>query len=858
MGINIRELITWLGFQVDEAAFVKYDRKVESAKKKAAGLSSAISGIGKVAKLIGGAAAVAGITALGKSILDTTGEVEQYRVTLGTMIGDQEKANAIISNLDYSPVSDFYGTAAAIGGLQGMVTFGMQAEDASETLTRLGDIAQGNGEAFKSLSLNMGQVFAKGKADATDLKQFVGQGFDVVGEISKMTGKSRAEIEKAGVSYEQCAAALKHITSEGGKYNGMLEKQSRTIPGLIKQFQSLSAAIKESIGLAVLDRVKELMQYFLKLGKSIQDNIVSVGTKAFEVLLDAIADVIIVVNLIKMEMEEFGGALTPVKALAEDVFGFLGSVINDCLPLIKNVAKAILLAFKPIQAFLHPVIEALKPLFKDVFGFAADQVNALLPIIESLTPKFAKVGEIIAGLIKKLSPILRNIRDAIMAAFKPIQAFIMPVLDALMSAAETVFGAFSGLLDDTADATSGLAGIIESLTPIMSFLGELIGGIITVLANGLEAVMPVLKPIAGIVLGIVAAIKIWTAAQTVLNAVMNANPIGLIILAVVALIGVIATLVKNWDKVKNGLINGAKAVGDFFKKIWEAIKNAFKVAFDAIKNVMQRVFDGIKIVWSGIVDFFTSLIEGVKSVWEKIKGFFSGLWNGIISVAQNIWDGITGVFSAVIDKIKAVWNGITGFFSGLWESLKETVSGVADAIKNTFLGLFDSIKQKFFGFIDTIKEGWNKVKGFFTGLWDGVVDFVTGGSGKEEPTKVNDMILTPDGTYSTHPDDTIFAMKNPGSLVDRLAEFFAQSANPSSYALAGDAAANTVRQSVSNDYSRHSSSSVFNTPIHVTVNAGGLSTEQARRAVESGVKSALRDAIAGSRGTISVAEAGVA
>ena len=779
MGINIRELITWLGFQVDEEAFVKYDRKVESAKKKAAGLSSAISGIGKVAKLIGGAAAVAGITALGKSILDTTGEVEQYRVTLGTMIGDQEKANAIISNLDYSPVSDFYGTAAAIGGLQGMVTFGMQAEDASETLTRLGDIAQGNGEAFKSLSLNMGQVFAKGKADATDLKQFVGQGFDVVGEISKMTGKSRAEIEKAGVSYEQCAAALKHITSEGGKYNGMLEKQSRTIPGLIKQFQSLSAAIKESIGLAVLDRVKELMQYFLKLGKSIQDNIVSVGTKAFEVLLDAIADVIIVVNLIKMEMEEFGGALTPVKALAEDVFGFLGSVINDCLPLIKNVAKAILLAFKPIQAFLHPVIEALKPLFKDVFGFAAEQVNALLPII-------------------------------------------------------------------------------ESLTPIMSFLGELIGGIITVLANGLEAVMPVLKPIAGIVLGIVAAIKIWTAVQTVLNAVMNANPIGLIILAVVALIGVIATLVKNWDKVKNGLINGAKAVGDFFKKIWEAIKNAFKVAFDAIKNVMQRVFDGIKIVWSGIVDFFTSLIEGVKSVWEKIKGFFSGLWNGIISVAQNIWDGITGVFSAVIDKIKAVWNGITGFFSGLWESLKETVSGVADAIKNTFLGLFDSIKQKFFGFIDTIKEGWNKVKGFFTGLWDGVVDFVTGGSGKEEPTKVNDMILTPDGTYSTHPDDTIFAMKNPGSLVDRLAEFFAQSANPSSYALAGDAAANTVRQSVSNDYSRHSSSSVFNTPIHVTVNAGGLSTEQARRAVESGVKSALRDAIAGSRGTISVAEAGVA
>ena len=324
--MTIRELVTWLGFKIDDGTLNEYNRKVEAAKKKSSELSNAVSGVGKAVKLIGGAVAAAGIAALGKSILDTTGEVEQYRVTLGTMIGDQEKANKTIHDLDYSPVSDFYGTAAAIGGLQGMVTFGMQAEEASETLTRLGDIAQGNGEAFKSLSLNMGQVFAKGKADATDLKQFVGQGFDVVGEVAAMTGKSRAEIEKAGVSYEQCAAALKHITSEGGKYNGMLAKQSRTLPGLIKQFQSLSAAIKESIGTAVLDKVKDLMQYFLDLGRAVQDGIVRVGTRAFEAVLNAIADVIIAVEIMKIRMEKFGGAFTPIKALAEDVFGFLSDV----------------------------------------------------------------------------------------------------------------------------------------------------------------------------------------------------------------------------------------------------------------------------------------------------------------------------------------------------------------------------------------------------------------------------------------------------------------------------------------------------------------------------------------------------
>ena len=1067
--MTIRELVTWLGFKIDDGTLNEYNRKVEAAKKKSSELSNAVSGVGKAVKLIGGAVAAAGIAALGKSILDTTGEVEQYRVTLGTMIGDQEKANKIIHDLDYSPVSDFYGTAAAIGGLQGMVTFGMQAEEASETLTRLGDIAQGNGEAFKSLSLNMGQVFAKGKADATDLKQFVGQGFDVVGEVAAMTGKSRAEIEKAGVSYEQCAAALKHITSEGGKYNGMLAKQSRTLPGLIKQFQSLSAAIKESIGTAVLDKVKDLMQYFLDLGRAVQDGIVRVGTRAFEAVLNAIADVIIAVEIMKIRMEKFGGAFTPIKALAEDVFGFLSDVIQSAIPYLMAVAQAILLAFKPIQAFVQPVLEALKPIFKDVFGFGAEQINALLPYINALTNPFQKIGEALADLLGKFRPIFRNLHDAIMAAFKPVEAFVMPILEALWGVAQMVFGAFGSLLDDTADATSGLAGIIESLTPIMSVLGNIIGGVITLLANGLSVILPALKPLVGIILAIVAAIKIWTAVQTVLNVVMAANPIGLIIIAVVALIGVVALLVKHWDAVKAALINGAKAVGNFFagigntiknafvtafsaiwngiqnffakikgffaalpnwakgmllvlaaiiapipmlvigalllirkhwdkikayiikgataignffKKVWEAIKSVCLAVWNAIKDAALVVFEKIKAVWNGITDFFKGLwnalkespleavqfikntflglfdgvkrqffgfidtikggwdkvkaalikgakavgdffkkvgaaiknafmsawnsvkqaaqktLDGIKSAWGAVKDFFANLWNGIIFVAANIWSGIVGVFSAVIERIKAVWNtitdffaalwdgivslatsvwnslvevftpvierikavwnGITDFFKGLWSALKESPLEAVQFIKDTFLGLFDGVKRQFFGFIDTIKEGWDKVKGFFGGLWDGAVSFFTGGgtdSGAAEPRKVNDLILTPDGSYSTHPDDTIFAMKNPASLVDRLADFLAMSAPQPSYTLAGNSASQAVKQSVSNDYSRHSSSSVYNTPIHVTVNAGGMSAEQARRAVESGVRGALRDAISGSRGVIPSPEA---
>lgn len=915
--MTIRELVTFLGFKIDDGTLKEYERKVESAKKKSSDLSNAVGGIGKAVKLIGGAVAAAGIAALGKSILDTTGEVEQYRVTLGTMIGDQEKANKIIHDLDYSPVSDFYGTAAAIGGLQGMVTFGMQAEDASKTLTQLGDIAQGNTEAFKSLSLNMGQVFAKGKADATDLKQFVGQGFDVVGEVSKMTEKSRAEIEKAGVSYEMCAKALEHITGEGGKYNKMLEKQSKTLPGLIKQFQSLTAAIKEGIGSNVIDRIKDIMSAVLNLGRSMQDNIVAVGTKAFEAILNAIADVYIAFHLLKQEMEKYGGAFTAIKALVKDVFGFIESVFQSSRPFILAVAQAILLAFKPIEAFVKPVLEALKPLFKDVFGFGADQVNGLLPYIDGLTSSFQKAGEFIAKIISFVDSVLGKHQKTIieitkvaLASFAAIKAgakmsqiissfnHTVKLLGIIGRHPQIILKRINGLKD-------GIGGLFKFVqkNPMIFVVMAVVTALILIITHLKEIkewwsnLSTPMKVVVGIIGGLIAAItaaftafRAFTAAvsiakavMVIFNAICAANPIILIIMGVIAALALvtagIVALYKNWDKVKGFFIKGIKAIGDFFKKIWSGIVSTAKSVFNGLVNFFKDIVEGVKVVWNTITDFFSNLwngivsvaekiwsgitavfsaiIEQIKAVWSTITDFFGGLWDGIISAASNIISGLAEPFSKVLDVIKGLWSGLTDFFSGLWDSLKNGVVSVAEAIGNVFTGAFDGIKNKFFGFIDALKEGWEKVKGFFGGLWDGAVNLFTGGESKDapEPTKVNDMILTPDGTYSTHPDDTIFAMKNPGSLVDRLAEYFAQSAPEQSYALADSSASQAVRQSVSNDYSRHSSSSVYNTPIHVTVNASGMTAEQARRAVENGVKGALRDAINGSRGTIPSPEA---
>jgi hypothetical protein len=116
----VRELITLLGFKLNDADAKKYDKQIDSTKQKQESLFSSMfkaqAVYGIASKVIGAAFSFAK-----QSIFEVAGETEKYRASLGAMIGDQEKANQIIHDLDYSPLSDFYGTAAAIGGLQGLV-----------------------------------------------------------------------------------------------------------------------------------------------------------------------------------------------------------------------------------------------------------------------------------------------------------------------------------------------------------------------------------------------------------------------------------------------------------------------------------------------------------------------------------------------------------------------------------------------------------------------------------------------------------------------------------------------------------------------------------------------------------------
>lgn len=186
------------------------------------------------------AAGLGAITKLGS-------EAEQTNVAFSLLVGNETKAAQMLGEITKLAAATPFGKMDLVKNAQLMLNFGVATEKVLPLLTQLGDISGGNAERLSSLSLVMGQVAAAGKIQGQDLLQFINAGFNPLQELARMTGKTYAELQemmsKGQITYENVAAAIAHATGEGGKFNGMMERQSQTVGG---KFSTVMDNIREN------------------------------------------------------------------------------------------------------------------------------------------------------------------------------------------------------------------------------------------------------------------------------------------------------------------------------------------------------------------------------------------------------------------------------------------------------------------------------------------------------------------------------------------------------------------------------------------------------------------------------------
>lgn len=345
--------------------------------------------------------------------------------------------------------------------------------------------------------------------------------------------------------------------------------------------------------------------------------------------------------------------------------------------------------------------------------------------------------------------------------------------DAAIEAAKstaTIEGAVGNL---EATVVTGITNIIDAfgkdkLTGAISLFGDILGGVFDVLATVIGFIGDHIEVFGALAAGIglvVGAQYAMEAAQWALNAAMSANPISLIIIAVVALVTALVLLYDKSEKFRTfvdtvfgevkeialELWDSIKAILDEAKPLidatWEFIKTVFAVALDFILWYFDKVWKGIKIVWDFVQPYFEALMEGIriavawlaenlptffenawtaiKAIWDFVEPYFKLIWLNIETIFSVVKAVLSGDFGDAWKAIKNWWNEAGGYFLQIWENIKGVFANVVSFFGDKFREAFEKIKEKF------TLENFKKVfKDSIVGGLEAIIDDVKTAAGK--------------------------------------------------------------------------------------------------------------------------------
>lgn len=187
-------------------------------------------------------------------------EADLQQANITTLLrGDVEKAKALYAQLSDYGVKTPYDKAGLIEAQKTMMSFGLSSEFAFGKLKNIGDIAMGDAQKMKSLSLAFAQATSAGKLQGQDLMQMINAGFNPLQVISERTGESMAKLKermsKGGISAQELAQAFEWATDKQGLFYQGAEKSGQTLSG---KFNKMMDSITE-LALKVYEAISPML-----------------------------------------------------------------------------------------------------------------------------------------------------------------------------------------------------------------------------------------------------------------------------------------------------------------------------------------------------------------------------------------------------------------------------------------------------------------------------------------------------------------------------------------------------------------------------------------------------------------------
>ena len=673
------------------------NESMKDATNSASKMSSVMKGIGSSAIKVGkglavaGAAAATAVTALVSKSVGAFADYEQLTGGVETLFGAGGRSVEEYAQSVGKSVSDIQGKYDSLMSAQNVVlenankaymTAGMSANEYMDTVTgfsaslisSLGGDTNKAADYANSALVDMSDNANKMGTDMESIKNAY-QGF---------AKQNYTMLDNLKLGYGGTQEEMKRLLSDAEKLTGQRYD--------ISSFADITQAIHaiqtqmDITGTTAKEASTTISGSWGSLKAAFENTLVSLttGGKMFDQSLDALVDSAKTFgqNVIPAITGALSGVGSLIESLAPVIVAELPSMVSDILPHLVSAAKSLVTGLiSQLPALGKAVLDAIPSIFDgmtDVIGESS---------VGKLKGSFEGLKNTITDTFSNIGPMLKDFCEGGISTF----------CDALSTAM---------------DLASGAISVIEALSPV---IGAVAGAIITY--KGAVLLWNAAETAKNVVMGI------STAAQWALNVAMTANPIGIVIVAIGALVGAFIVLWNKSEGFRNFWINLWEKVKAIVTSAWEGIK----AGFEKIKNGISAVKEKVSTMWNGVKEKTSELWGGVKNVVSEklnnIKSAYDAHGGGLKGATFAAIEGVKEYYRTGYDAINQLTGGKLGEVVNAvgvkMEAVKSKFGEAFGNVKNTVMTIFENIKN---GITEKISAAVNKVKEIFGSIAEKVSD----------------------------------------------------------------------------------------------------------------------------------------
>jgi len=319
-------------------------------------------------------------------------ERQQLQTSFNVLTGSDASGQALTKQLVDLQKNTILGSEV-FQNAQTMLGFGFKDTEVLDNLKMLGDVSMGDAGKLQSLTLAFSQIRAAGKLTGQDLLQLINAGFNPLEQMAQRTGKSvgqlKEEMSQGNISFKDVQQAFQDATSEGGKFNNMLETIAETPAGKMAQLSGAWDEFKINAGQAFMPLVSMAMDLANKL-LPLAENLLTPITNGVQQLIEwvksltsetggfadywtTISDVFMngVVPYAQMLWEYIKDIVGKVvefvrtSELLKDIFWFIGEIIKGMYSLLRGIITALKNLFDKV---ILPIWEAIESAYRLIKG----------------------------------------------------------------------------------------------------------------------------------------------------------------------------------------------------------------------------------------------------------------------------------------------------------------------------------------------------------------------------------------------------------------------------------------------------------------------------------------------------------